>query len=498
MRWMSSLRGYSKPLKVAPETPYVVVGNLPYNVGTAIVRRFLESTRPPKRLVVMLQREVAASMTAPTGDMGLLGVSVQVYAQAKRLFNVPPRAFYPPPRVVSSVVRLDLREQPLVTIEERERFFRVVRAGFSAPRKQLRNTLAQGLDVPAADAAAMIEAAGLEPTLRPQQLSLDDWLRLIEKGQFVTLELIAPAKLNYVLEVTGRRPDGYHELVSLMQTISVVDRVLLDEASDIDIEVLGEQLMGVPLEGPSNLAYAAAHALAQAANRNDLGVHIELDKQIPAGMGLGGGSSDAAAVLRGLNRLWGLDMSVEELMAVGAGVGSDVPFFIAGGAALITGRGEHVEALPDGESRRLTLFVSEIEIDDKTRRMYSMLSPADFTDGHKARVAAESVRRGLHLAESELYNAFDRHIGQVAAPLEGALMLCRDAELAVLAAGSGPASSARRRSMSCRVCCCASSSATGACTPSTAPAFRAQKRRRFARCRWQRRSPASSPATSWR
>ncbi len=163
---------------VAPETPYVVVGNLPYNVGTAIVRRFLEASRPPKRLVVMLQREVAASMTAPAGETGLLGVSVQVYAHTKRLFNVPPRAFYPPPRVVSSVVRLDLREQPLVPIEERERFFRVVRAGFSAPRKQLRNTLAQGLGLPAGDAAAIIEAAGLQPTLRPQQLSLEDWLRL--------------------------------------------------------------------------------------------------------------------------------------------------------------------------------------------------------------------------------------------------------------------------------------------------------------------------------
>ena len=168
--------------EVGPDKRYVVVGNLPYNVGTAIVRRFLEASRPPERLVVMLQREVAASMTAPAGETGLLGVSVQVYAQTKRLFNVPPRAFYPPPRVVSSVVRLDVRNEPLVPIEEREPFFRVVRAGFSAPRKQLRNTLAQGLGLPAADAAAMIEAAGLDPTLRPQQLSLDDWLRLSRKA----------------------------------------------------------------------------------------------------------------------------------------------------------------------------------------------------------------------------------------------------------------------------------------------------------------------------
>jgi 4-diphosphocytidyl-2-C-methyl-D-erythritol kinase len=252
------------------------------------------------------------------------------------------------------------------------------------------------------------------------------------------LELIAPAKLNYVLEITGRRPDGYHDLVSLMQTIDVVDRVRLDEAPDIDIDVAGEQLLGVPLEGPRNLAYAAAQALAAAVNRDDLGVHIELDKQIPSGMGLGGGSSDAAAVLRGLNRLWHLNLTQAELMAVGAGVGSDVPFFLAGGSAVVTGRGEQVEVLPDAVSRRLTLFVSAIEIEDKTRRMYSMISPADFSDGHRARVAAESVRRGLSLSESELFNAFDRHIGRIAAPLESALMLCRDAGLAVLTAGSGP------------------------------------------------------------
>jgi 16S rRNA (adenine1518-N6/adenine1519-N6)-dimethyltransferase len=126
----------------------------------------------------MLQREVAASMTARAGELSLLGVSVQVYAEARRLFNVQPRAFYPPPRVTSSVVRLDLRPSPLVPAEERERFFRVVRAGFSAPRKQLRNSLAQGLGLPPGEAASMIGAAGLDASVRPQKLSVDDWLQL--------------------------------------------------------------------------------------------------------------------------------------------------------------------------------------------------------------------------------------------------------------------------------------------------------------------------------
>jgi 16S rRNA (adenine1518-N6/adenine1519-N6)-dimethyltransferase len=161
-----------------PGTPYVLAGNLPYNVGAAIVRRFLEADRPPARLIVMLQKEVAESMAAPEGALGLLGVSVQVYARARKLFNVPSRAFYPPPRVTSAVVRLDVLETPVVPVDERERFFRVVRAGFSAPRKQLRNTLAQGLSMPPGQIAAAIEAEGLQPGLRPQQLRVEDWLRL--------------------------------------------------------------------------------------------------------------------------------------------------------------------------------------------------------------------------------------------------------------------------------------------------------------------------------
>lgn len=163
---------------LAPHSPYVLVGNLPYNAGTAIVRHFLGAEHPPQRLIVMLQREVAESMTAPVGEMGLLAVSVQVYAEAQRLFNVPPRAFYPPPKVTSTVLHLDVRSQPLVPRDEMERFFRVVRAGFSAPRKQLRNTLANGLSIAPQAAAGAIEAAGLDGSVRPALLSIDDWVRL--------------------------------------------------------------------------------------------------------------------------------------------------------------------------------------------------------------------------------------------------------------------------------------------------------------------------------
>jgi 4-diphosphocytidyl-2-C-methyl-D-erythritol kinase len=258
----------------------------------------------------------------------------------------------------------------------------------------------------------------------------------------VALELIAPAKVNLVLEVTGRRTDGYHDIVSVMQTIDLADRVRLSEAAQIEIEVTGESQAGVPQEGPRNLAFAAARALASAAGRTDLGVHIELEKNIPAGMGLGGGSTDAAAVLRGLTRLWAFDLpalSDADLNEVAAGVGSDVPFFLAGGSAFVSGRGEIVDPLPDVRPLELTLFLCDAVIEDKTRRMYSLISPVDYGDGKRARETAESIRRGLTLTETDYGNVFDRHVATACEPAGAAMALCRGAGLAVLACGSGPA-----------------------------------------------------------
>jgi 4-diphosphocytidyl-2-C-methyl-D-erythritol kinase len=257
--------------------------------------------------------------------------------------------------------------------------------------------------------------------------------------RLMALDLVAPAKLNLVLEVTGRRADGYHEIASLMQTIDLADRVRLEEAHSLEIEVQGQQVLGVPVEGPRNLAYRAAHALAEAARLPNVGARIVLEKRIPAGMGLGGGSSDAAAVLRGLNRLWGLDLDRKRLSRMAAEIGSDVAFFLWGGSALVRGRGELVEALPDAPQRVATLFLADLELEDKTRRMYSALTRSDFTSGHLASVAAEATRKGLSLSESEMYNAFDRHLGEIAPSLLGAMALCHSAGLATIACGSGPA-----------------------------------------------------------
>jgi 16S rRNA (adenine1518-N6/adenine1519-N6)-dimethyltransferase len=159
-------------------SPYVVVANLPYYIASAVLRRFLEARAPPERLVVMVQAEVAESMAAEPGRMSLLSVATQFYARARVLFYVPPRAFRPPPKVRSAVVQLDVRPQPAVVVDDREAFFRLVRGGFAAPRKQLRNVLAIGLGLEPPAAEALLAAAGVDPQRRAQTLALEEWARL--------------------------------------------------------------------------------------------------------------------------------------------------------------------------------------------------------------------------------------------------------------------------------------------------------------------------------
>jgi 16S rRNA (adenine1518-N6/adenine1519-N6)-dimethyltransferase len=151
------------------------VANLPYYAASPIIRRFLEADSKPSVMVVMVQREVAQSMAASPGKMGILSVAIQVYGRPRVVCNVPPRAFRPSPKVTSSVVRIDVYEAPAVAFDSPEGFFRLVRAGFSAPRKQIHNCLRRGLDVPPEVAREMLAMAGIDPMRRAQTLSLQDW-----------------------------------------------------------------------------------------------------------------------------------------------------------------------------------------------------------------------------------------------------------------------------------------------------------------------------------
>ena len=171
-------RSVDIPDLVGRETPYKLVANLPYYAAAPIVRRFLETDTPPTIMVVMVQREVGEAMTAAPGKMTLISVATQFYAATSVVTQVPPRCFRPPPKVSSTVVRLDLHRKPAALVKNRESFFALVRAGFSAPRKTLRNSLAQGTAVSPAVVEAISAGVGIDPMRRPATLSIAEWAAL--------------------------------------------------------------------------------------------------------------------------------------------------------------------------------------------------------------------------------------------------------------------------------------------------------------------------------
>lgn len=163
---------------VPADTAYKFVANLPYYAALPIVRRFLEVAHKPTLMVVMVQREVARSMTAEPGDMSLLSVSTQLYSKPRIIASVPPRAFRPAPKVTSAIVQMEVLARPAIDLDSTEAFFRLVRAGFSAPRKQIHNCLQQGLGIPRLEVDAMLKQAEIDGRRRPQTISIAEWGRL--------------------------------------------------------------------------------------------------------------------------------------------------------------------------------------------------------------------------------------------------------------------------------------------------------------------------------
>ena len=155
--------------------PYVVLGNLPFYVATAIVRHFLGATPPPRRMMVTLQAEVAEAMCASPGAMRLLSVQVQMLARTRLLFSIPAEAFSPSPKVDGAVVSLDVRQELAANVDDLDNFLSFVEGGFSAPRKQLRNSLALGFGIAGPEAEGLLAAARIKPDRRPQTLSLKEW-----------------------------------------------------------------------------------------------------------------------------------------------------------------------------------------------------------------------------------------------------------------------------------------------------------------------------------
>lgn len=158
---------------------YKVVANIPYYLTAKLLRLLLESQNPPKLSVLLVQKEVAQRLAAQPGEMSLLAVSVQYYAKVSLGIEVPAEYFTPPPKVDSQVVILSRREEELFSDIKTEDYFRLVKAGFLQRRKKLRSSLSAGLQLPKADIEVALEKVDLSLNARPQELSLDDWAKLV-------------------------------------------------------------------------------------------------------------------------------------------------------------------------------------------------------------------------------------------------------------------------------------------------------------------------------
>jgi 4-diphosphocytidyl-2-C-methyl-D-erythritol kinase len=247
------------------------------------------------------------------------------------------------------------------------------------------------------------------------------------------MHLLAPAKINLFLRSIKRRDDGYHELETVF--------VHCDLADTVGLEACPQTLtVDSPLRlSPSeDLAARAAHALRLAAGRPELGAHISIDKRIPVGGGLGGGSSNAAAVLRGLNELWGLHFADHQLLAIAAGLGADVPFLLRGGLRLGRGVGEQLEAIPcalanlDG----LLLFPT---VGVSTPRAFGWLDDdGQDCDAHAVEPLLDALARGDAAAVVEhCYNGFSASVGRRVPEVAQALDDAQRAGYLPLLCGSG-------------------------------------------------------------
>ena len=219
------------------------------------------------------------------------------------------------------------------------------------------------------------------------------------------LTVKAYAKINLTLEALGRRDDGYHEVATIMQTVDLHDTVRLTPAADITLTCDDPEL-----ESANNMAFKAAKLLREESGYTG-GAHIALEKAIPVSAGLGGGSSDAAATLRGLNDLWQLGRSAAHLEALAAKLGSDVPFLLQGGTAIALGRGERIRHLPPADVQWIVVVTPDVqhigEASSKTSALYGMLTPTNYTRGFLTRKLEARIRGGGDVPAQFLFNVFD-------------------------------------------------------------------------------------------
>ncbi len=228
------------------------------------------------------------------------------------------------------------------------------------------------------------------------------------------LTIRAPAKINLTLEVLAKREDGFHEIRSVIQTIDLCDSLRFQLARNIEVR------SDSPAWVPEASLVTRVVKLVQETTRCSKGVKIEVSKGIPLLSGLGGDSSDAAAALRGLNKLWGLGLKPEELLRVAAQLGSDTAFFLYGGTALVTGKGEMVTPLPPLPHRWVVLMVPPLaRTPGKTGRLYARINAGHYTGGQITDRLVAAIKGGHEVAPSRLFNVFDDVAADSFSGLEG-------------------------------------------------------------------------------
>lgn len=216
------------------------------------------------------------------------------------------------------------------------------------------------------------------------------------------LTLQSPAKLNLTLEVLAKRQDGFHEIRSVIQAINLCDTLHFQMSRTMDFN--SDESIWIPED---SLVSKAARLLQEAAGFSK-GATIKLDKRIPLLSGLGGDSSDAAATLRGLNELWGLDLSPDKLLELATKLGSDVAFFLYGGTALVEGGGEIVTPLPPVSHMWVVLLLPPVPRESgKTKRLYANVQASHYTGGQITDRLIARLTVGGEVIPSMLFNVFD-------------------------------------------------------------------------------------------
>jgi len=249
------------------------------------------------------------------------------------------------------------------------------------------------------------------------------------------LTVLTPAKLNLTLEVLAKRQDGFHEIRSVIQTINLCDSLHFQLSPNIEFK------SNVPDLIPEESLVSKATSLLREATGCSSGAIIEVTKRIPLVSGLGGDSSDAAAILRGLNKLWGLGLSPPKLLELASQLGSDVAFFVYGGTAVVKGRGEMVTPLPALPHMWVVVMMPPVpRMERKTERLYASLSPSHYTDGQVTDRLVTWLTGGGEVTPSSLFNVFDGvALGSFPGLGEYWQRFIRAGAQTVHLAGSGPA-----------------------------------------------------------